>query len=581
MASAIGGAAPAGPARTRPFRLGAAEVAADDPPLTPGTLIDGRYAIRGLLGEGGMGRVYAAEHRFLRRQVALKMLRRDAQTSPEGVARFQQEAHLTSRIGHPGIVEVLDAARLADGRVFMVMERLEGESLEDAIARPGPAGPVLGWLAAIADALAAAHAVGVVHRDLKPQNLFLARGPDGAIAPKILDFGIAKATDDPGVQTQAGALLGTPYYLAPERALGRPLDARADLYSLGVLLYEILTGDVPFVGATMMEVLGHQIHTRPLDPRQAAPERPISADLADLCLALLEKDPGARPPDAATVAARLRAAAGAPAIAGLVVGPRIADFGMIADSGDVTRPPIATPATQRLVEAAPAAPGDLTQRLPDLAPDATQRLPPPDEAAAAELAADGLATQRLPDLPEADRRPGTAIGLGLAASPGPTPSPLASRPAATALGLGLAAPSSADLPTAVVADDLTEETPRADRRPLLVGLALLAAAGAGALLWRGTGAGEAPREAASATPTSPTSPTSPTLTTVEAASPPPDAPAEPAAESPTSAAADEVAAAEPEPAPAPKPKPPRKTRPTATKSTSASGPTIKTDIYDD
>ncbi|MCA9638513.1 MAG: serine/threonine protein kinase, partial [Myxococcales bacterium] len=97
MASAIGGAAPAGPARTRPFRLGAAEVAADDPPLTPGTLIDGRYAIRGLLGEGGMGRVYAAEHRFLRRQVALKMLRRDAQTSPEGVARFQQEAHLTSR----------------------------------------------------------------------------------------------------------------------------------------------------------------------------------------------------------------------------------------------------------------------------------------------------------------------------------------------------------------------------------------------------------------------------------------------------------------------------------------------------
>ncbi|MCA9638795.1 MAG: serine/threonine protein kinase, partial [Myxococcales bacterium] len=241
------GTAPYGPAGTRPFRFGgvlgvlggpATGDHAADPALAIGALIDGRYEITGLVGEGGMGRVYAATHRFLGRRVALKVLHNDAQTSPESVARFRQEALLCTRIGHPGIVEVLDAARLADGRVFMVMERLEGESLEDAIARPGPAGPVLGWLAAIADALAAAHAVGVVHRDLKPQNLFLARGPDGAIAPKILDFGIAKLFGDGlgggASATRTGDVLGTPYYMSPEQCRGAGLvDHRADIYSLG------------------------------------------------------------------------------------------------------------------------------------------------------------------------------------------------------------------------------------------------------------------------------------------------------------------------------------------------------------
>ncbi|MEZ4382811.1 MAG: protein kinase [Nannocystaceae bacterium] len=387
MAAGIRGTAAYGPAGTRPFRFGGAvgrpaSAAADaDHALAIGAIVDGRYEITGLVGEGGMGRVYAATHRFLRRRVALKVLRGDAQTSAESVARFRQEALLCTRIGHPGIVEVLDCATYGEGRtsrVFMVMELLEGESLEDAMARPGPADARLEWLAAIAEALAAAHRVGVVHRDIKPANVFLV----GGRAPKILDFGIAKATDQEGVQTQAGALLGTPYYLAPERALGRALDGRADLYSLGVILYELLTGDVPFVGATMMEVLGHQIRSAPLDPRQAAPERPIPASVAALTLELLAKDPQARPADGDLLAARLRRliAAEREALAALTTGPREQVEAPIAAPESATLPPIAAGASA----ADGAAPAD----------SATLQLALPDSAAATIAPADS-ATQRL------------------------------------------------------------------------------------------------------------------------------------------------------------------------------------------
>ncbi len=355
--------APYSPAETRPFRFGgisAASPTTDGAPIEIGVVIDGRYQITGLLGEGGMGRVYAAEHRFLRRRVALKMLRRDAQQSPESVARFRQEALLTTRIGHPGIVEVLDCATLADGRVFMVMEFLEGESFEAAIARPGPALPRLRWLADVASALAAAHKVGVVHRDIKPANLFLSIDRTGSTVPKILDFGIAKATEGSEVQTQAGSLLGTPYYLAPERALGQALDARTDLYSLGVILYEILTGDVPFVGVTLMEVIGQQIHATPLDPRQAAPERPIPAAIAELTLDLLAKDPADRPADGDLVASRLRGLIDdlGPALQALETGPRVALLPEEpTDRGAATVPPLAEDldsATQKLTPPSPA-----------------------------------------------------------------------------------------------------------------------------------------------------------------------------------------------------------------------------------
>lgn len=265
-----------------------------------------RYRVVRLLGQGGMGRVYEAQHVYLARRVALKLLRRDREAQPEALARFQQEAYAASKIGHPSIVEVADFAVMADGRVYLAMEYLDGETLEDWMNRGGELLPALGWVAQAARGLAAAHAAGVVHRDVKPGNIFLARGADG-IQVKLLDFGIAKlmAQSESRVETRVGNILGTPYYLAPERALGRALDPRADLYSLGVVLYELLTGNVPFLDPTFAGVLGKHVRAAPLDPRQAAPDRGIPDGIAELTMAMLAKDPAARPGSATDVALAL------------------------------------------------------------------------------------------------------------------------------------------------------------------------------------------------------------------------------------------------------------------------------------
>ncbi len=293
--------------------------------LPPGTIVGERHRIVRELGAGGMGRVYEAEHVALRLRVAVKVLRGDRR-SGDLQARFRQEAEAASRVGHPAIVGITDFAAPQSGLAYMVMELLRGESLEDWLERPGRLTEVLPWLLELCRGLHAAHAAGVVHRDLKPANLFLHRGTDGRVQPKILDFGIAKisTTDHTAIATAAGTLLGTPYYLAPERALGRPLDGRADLYSLGVVLYEILTGTLPFLDANYMGVLVKHVREMPLDPRQAAAGRDIPDGIAQLTMALLAKDPQARPADAATVAAAIERCMqdeGA-AIARVLTGPR-------------------------------------------------------------------------------------------------------------------------------------------------------------------------------------------------------------------------------------------------------------------
>lgn len=296
-------------------------------------LVGERYRIVRFLGEGGMGRVYEAEHVHLPRRVALKLLRSDRHTS-EHLARFRQEARAASRIGHPAIVDVVDFAQLPGDQVYLVMELLQGQSFEDWLSRPGRLVDGLRWLAEIARGLDAAHRAGVVHRDLKPQNLFLHDGIDG-VQPKILDFGIAKLTsaswvlDDVApqhtrIETQAGTVLGTPYYLAPERALGKPLRPSADLYGLGVILYEVLTGTVPFMHETFMGVLAAHVQVEPLDPRQAAPDRPIPDGVALLTMSLLAKDPDARPLTGLQVAERIESllVSEAEAIAAVNTGPR-------------------------------------------------------------------------------------------------------------------------------------------------------------------------------------------------------------------------------------------------------------------
>lgn len=329
-------AAPHGPSRlqtggraTRPFRFGSEDRPDPDPPLAIGSVIGDRYRIQRLLGEGGMGRVYEAQHIVLRRRVALKLLRRDAAAQAENLARFRQEALAASRIGAPEIVEVVDFAShpVAGGQqTYMVMELLAGESLEAWMDRSARLDEGLTILASLCDGLAAAHRASVVHRDIKPANVFLpAAEPThpSTVRVKILDFGIAKITaGGEGFQTRQGSLLGTPYYLAPERVMGAELTGAADLYSVGVILYEMLTGNVPFVADSFMGILANHVHTQPLDPRQAMPERAIPDAVAQLCMRLLDKDPYSRP-SAEQVAGELRGmlAHDAGVLATVAIGP--------------------------------------------------------------------------------------------------------------------------------------------------------------------------------------------------------------------------------------------------------------------
>src|SRR4051812_34582889 len=197
----------------------------------------GEYRLRRKLGEGGYGAVYAAEHPLLKRRAAVKVLHRAAGADSDAVLRFVSEARAANQIRSRYMVDIFSFGKLPDGRHFYVMDLLEGESLDrhvDRVTRLAvPAAVQL--LRAIAEALDAAHAAGIVHRDLKPQNIFLVWEPSGETVPKLLDFGMAKLIGKSTVHTASGALIGTPLYMSPEQALGWKVDARADIYSLGLL----------------------------------------------------------------------------------------------------------------------------------------------------------------------------------------------------------------------------------------------------------------------------------------------------------------------------------------------------------
>jgi serine/threonine-protein kinase len=279
----------------------------------------GNYRIVSELGKGGMGVVYRAEHVQLGKPAALKMLLPQLCHDPAIVQRFFNEARAASAIDHPGIVEVFDFGIHRDGRAYLVMALLRGESLETRLGRaPLPAVEGASIVAQVASALAAAHARGIVHRDLKPDNIYLVPNElvAGGLQIKLLDFGIAKLADEQtaGLKTQTGALMGTPAYMSPEQCMGRPdLDHRTDLYSLGCILFHVLCGRPPFTttqGAGVM-IAAHLRDPAP-DPRSLDPA--IPAALAAITLRLLEKDPGARYQSAAEVRAALIAAgADAPA----------------------------------------------------------------------------------------------------------------------------------------------------------------------------------------------------------------------------------------------------------------------------
>ncbi|MDX2021857.1 MAG: serine/threonine-protein kinase [Deltaproteobacteria bacterium] len=278
-----------------------------------GALLGGRYRIIRLCGEGGMGRVYEAEHIEIGKHVAVKVLHPAYTRTPDVVERFRREARAASRIGHPNIVNVTDSGTTEDGAFFFVMEFIEGVELGLAIHREGPL-PVKRALRIadqICQALQAAHDAQVVHRDLKPENVLLISKEGRPDFVKVLDFGIARVseveespTKTPGRRlTRPGVAMGTPEYMAPEQAAGKSADARSDIYALGSIMYEMLTGNPPYEGENVMEVLHRKATETPPPVRSLRPDVPVTVDA--LVERAMARNPDDRPQTMAAFAAEI------------------------------------------------------------------------------------------------------------------------------------------------------------------------------------------------------------------------------------------------------------------------------------
>jgi serine/threonine protein kinase len=264
-------------------------------PSLVGQILDGRYRLIGKLGEGGMGEVYAAEHIHIEKRFAIKLLRPEIVSNAEAVTRFRQEARSSSSIGHRNIIAIEDFGQLADGRIYMCMELLNGAALNEVITQPVGVDRLLNILIQTGHGLAAAHAKGIIHRDMKPENVFVTIGPNGEDIPKLLDFGIAKVSGNDGQNhlTRTGTIFGTPFYMAPEQALGNPVDARTDIYAVGVIMYECFSGSLPFQGDSFMGILTQHItmEPEPVAQRAARAGRQLPPGLADVITRCMQKNP--------------------------------------------------------------------------------------------------------------------------------------------------------------------------------------------------------------------------------------------------------------------------------------------------
>jgi len=268
-----------------------------------------------------MGKVYAAEHVHMRKKLAVKVLHRELTSVPEVVARFEREAMAAANVDHPNVAAATDFGKLADGAIFLVLEFVQGKNLRDEIAAgPFPTPRALHIARQIAFALSAAHAQGIVHRDLKPENVMLIDKAGDADFVKVLDFGIAKvpigevsaASNKGQIITKAGMVFGTPEYMAPEQALGQPVDGRADLYALGVILFEMITGNRPFSGDDKVSILGLQLSTPAPKIKERAPGADVSASVEQIVEKLLAKDVATRFQKADDVAAAIESVIGPP-----------------------------------------------------------------------------------------------------------------------------------------------------------------------------------------------------------------------------------------------------------------------------
>ncbi len=274
--------------------------------LQPGVVLAGKYKIERLLGRGGMGAVYAAQHELLCKRVAVKLLLTETGKNPEVLQRFLNEARAAARLDSEHVARVIDFGTLDDGVPFMVLEYLEGQDLSQLLMTRGPLpiGEVVDYMLQACEGLADAHAHGIIHRDLKPSNLYLARGRNGSFRIKVLDFGISKVSDDslaPKALTSTRGMLGTPLYMSPEQ-FSRPkeIDSRSDIWQLGVCMYELLSGAPPFVFETLGEQISAIMHN-PIPPlAEKRPDVPVALEQA--IRSSLERDVSLRFPSVAEFA---------------------------------------------------------------------------------------------------------------------------------------------------------------------------------------------------------------------------------------------------------------------------------------
>lgn len=278
-----------------------------------GRTIDGQFRVERMLGGGGMGSVYVAEQLGVERKVVVKVIRAALTEDPTVVERFRRESKIVARLSHPNIVQVYTAGETPEGAHYLVMELADGVPLDEEMRRNGALGEQRSLQIAlqIAEALAAAHAAGVVHRDLKPANVILTRLFGGRELVKVLDFGIAKlveqADDGPGL-TGSGVIVGTPAYMSPEQVKGSGVDGRSDLYTLGVILYEMLAGKHPYEAETPVQFILQHLQQPMSPPSVRTPGLSISTETELVLGMLTAKDPAERYPSADAAASALRRA---------------------------------------------------------------------------------------------------------------------------------------------------------------------------------------------------------------------------------------------------------------------------------
>src|SRR5215470_11606443 len=262
-------------------------------PIVGSTLDNYRFVRR--IGVGGMGVVYLVEHTRLKKQFAAKVLASELAASRDALARFETEAKAASQLAHENIVTVTDYGVTPDGRPYIVMELLRGRTLDERIVEgPLTLPEIVAIIVPVCRALACAHADGIVHRDVKPDNIFLTAKPNGRYGVKVLDFGIAKAPLATGRVTKHGQSIGSPHYMAPEACRGEDVDHRVDIYSVGVLMYLLFTGRVPFHDDNFLKLLQMQVLAQPVPPRELVPV--ITPAIERVILRALAKEPAQRYP---------------------------------------------------------------------------------------------------------------------------------------------------------------------------------------------------------------------------------------------------------------------------------------------